>query len=415
MYLPTTVKNPFSEIKFERKHLNREQIISKVWEVMLYLFCFFPYTMWISYHWFPKLYTASDTQPYALIFSTLFLLIYIWKEPMLKHETILILCFEFGVSILAILSIKEAGVGYAFKTYSTYVSAFVIPAAIYIVLKKNHGLNERLIKCCIWIWFAVGFIQKYFIPNFGNFWVIRQTTSSARGVVGCATEPTHYGTVCVFMMLIAYGFLKNRWLYIGILLIQIMGFAGSTISLMYIGVYLVAIALNQIVLRKKFAFVKSAGIIFGGTGMLYYIYTKGILPVRMNYLLGYIFDRNWKKFFGDGSVRIRVSGIVDSLSSFIENHGMPQLMVVTRLNSGIGILLMECGFLAIFYLVAVAVVIYKAYPRNLRFIFVFGFMVIMFSTITFSSPMVGFYLGYCMYLGWERERKERTLEGTLDL
>ena len=97
MYLPTTVKNPFSEIKFERKHLNREQIISKVWEVMLYLFCFFSYTMWISYHWFPKLYTASDTQPYALIFSTLFLLIYIWKEPMLKHETILILCFEFGV------------------------------------------------------------------------------------------------------------------------------------------------------------------------------------------------------------------------------------------------------------------------------------------------------------------------------
>ncbi|MGN0428111.1 MAG: hypothetical protein ACI4F0_09945 [Agathobacter sp.] len=417
MYLPTTVKNPFASIELERRVSanKKEYYFDKLWEFLLYLACMFPFTMWIPYYFVPALYTASDTQPYALVFSAVILLIYIWKNPHLDKATMVCVFWGIGVIVFALLAIPDMGVGAALKKYSTYVSGVSIPIAVFLILKKNQGLNEGLLKLGIWIWFIVGFIQKNWIPNFGHYMVIRQVTNVSRGVVSCATEPTTYGCVCFFLILIALHFKKSRAFYVGFLLLQIFALAGSTISLLYVGVYIVGIALNEIIQRKKFALLKAVGLVGGGIWALYLGNKYNLLPARMKYLVGFAFQGNWVRVFGDGSVKLRIMGITDSVGSFLEHHGMPQGFNVVRLNSGIGILLMECGFFTIIFLAAVAVIIYKAYPKRIRFIFVFGFMCVMFSTVTFSNPIVGFYLGTCMYYGWLNEKKEAEVEGTLDL
>jgi hypothetical protein len=411
MQLPTRVVNPFSTLKLERTVFSRDKIL----EVLLYVACFFPFTMWIPYYFVPALYTASDTQPYALVFSFFIAIIYLWKEPQISKLMVTILLFCIGVSVFAIVGMDQTGTMSVLKIYSTYVSIISISLAVYLVLKKNGGLNEKIVKICIWIWFAAGFIQMYVKEDFGHYLVVRQATNATRGVVGLATEPSAYGYVCFFLLLVALTFKRNMLLYVGLLLIQILAFAGSSVTLLYIGVYIVGIVLNEIILRKKFAFIKAVVLIGGGIGILYYAYIKNILPTRMGILVKYVFTGRWDLLLNDGSIKLRINGIRDSITSFLENNGLPQGFGISRTFSGIGILLMECGIFALVFLLAIGIIIWKAYPRRTRFVFVFGFMVMMLSTVTFSSPVVCFYIGYCAYQGWLSNEERNKIESTMDL
>ena len=77
-----------------------------------------------------------------------------------------------------------------------------------------------------------------------------------------------------------------------------------------------------------------------------------------------------------------------------------------KIMSGIGGLFYECGFIAIIILLAIAVIIWKSYPRDTRLLYTAGFLCIMLSSIPFSSPIVGFYLGHCLYEMRKREKEK---------
>jgi hypothetical protein len=304
---------------------------------------------------------------------------------------------------------ESEGVGAAFKTESTYISVLSITLCVYMLMKRRGGMNERLVKVNSWIWFLFGFVQTYIKSDFGHYLVIRQSTNLTRGVVGCATEPSAYGYVGLIMILLAFRFKKHRVFYIGLWLFQILGLAGSTVSLIYVGVYIVAYVINDIMLRKKFAVVKSLVILGGGIGALFYLNAKQLLPSRMGILVNYAFAGRWNMIYNDGSVHKRLGGVIDSFVGFWQNRGIPQGFGIERPFSGIGIYLLECGIFSIPFLAAVGWIIWKAYPGKYRFIFTFGFLVVMISTITFSSPIVCFYLGACMYWREERIKKQREL------
>lgn len=401
MYIATRHKNPFAAMKLERKVWNKAFVIDKGWEILLYLTCLFPFTMWL-----PFFNTATDTQPYAIVVAFFCLIYYflIDKDAKDNHKmskfmmVLTILCVLMGS--LAFLSMPDAGLVRVAKQYVMYMSMIMIPLSVFLVWKKNGGMNETLIKICIWVWFLCGIIQKTINPYFGNRFVMRQSTSWTRGVVGFATEPSAYGFFCFFLMLIAFSFQKNRLLYIGLLIIQIFGFAESTVSLMYFGVYIIGYFLNEIVLRKKFALLKVAIISAGGFGTFYYAYIKGFLPTRMNWLAMAAFRGDWKYIIYDESIAERIGGIVDSFQAFVANRGMPHGFGGDRAFSGVGILLVEGGVISIFLLGVIALLIWRAYPKKYRFLFVFGFLITMLSAIPFSSPIVCFYLGYCVYQGF---------------
>lgn len=402
MYIKTRHKNPFATMTMERKIWDRTQIIDKVWEILLYLTCLFPFTMWI-----PFLNAATDTQPYAVIVAFFCVIYYFFVDKAAKENQkmnkllafLMLICVAMGA--IAILSIPDAGIARVAKQYVMYMSMILIPLAVFFVWKRNDGMNERLIKLCIWIWFLTGVMQKTVNPNFGSQFVFRQSTNAIRGAVGLATEPSAYGFYCFFVLLLTLSFKRNRLLYMALLVIQIFGLAESSVTVMYFGVYIVGFILNEIVLRKRFAILKTALLGGGGLGAVYLAYQKNLLPTRMKQLVGYAFTGNWKRILGDESIALRIGGIVDSFDSFVKHYGMPQGFGGNRAFSGVGILLVEGGIISIVLLFVVGRFIWNAYPKRYRFIFVFGFMITMLSAIPFSSPIVCLYMGYCVYFAWE--------------
>jgi hypothetical protein len=384
----------------------QKPVLDKIIELLLYLTCLFPFTMWI-----PAIYTGSDTQPYAFLVSLAVVMYYFCldknKAQNMRAERIIVLLFWLCVlmGILALVAIPDYGFSAVARKYMTYVSIIAIPYATCLVWKRNGGMNEPLIKVCVLLWFFSGLIQKTINSSFGSGFVVRQTTDSMRGLVGLATEPSAYGFYCFFVLLLVLSFRKNRWLYILLLLIQIFLFAQSSVTLVYFGVYVIGFALNEIVLHKRFALLRSVVLVGAGIGALYYLYTKSLLPTRMNRIMGYVVNANWDELLKDGSIEQRINGITQSFSVLIANRGLPNGFGGDRYFSGVGILIAEGGFISILLLCVIGKIIYDAYPRKYRFIFVFGFMVTMLSSIPFSSPIVCFYLGYCLYMGSESKKK----------
>lgn len=396
MQIPIMVKNPFSTLCFERKKVNSKK--DKCLEILLYVTCLFPFTNFI-----PFLAIGTDTQPYGVAVAVLILLIYLREETRLEKEAVylLLLCVVMGA--FAVMELSDSGMKSVLIRYITYISLFAIPVAVFCVLKRSEGLNESLIKVCIWVWFMAGLIQMTIDKDFGHLFVARQTTNAKRGIVGLATEPSAYGYVCFLLVLLVLEMNKHRLLYLGLLLIQIVVFAGSSVTLVYFGVYAVGIVLNEIVLRKRFAILKALALFGGGIGLLYFAYLQHFLPTRMEELTGYAFAGEWSNLFGDASIYLRIQAIVKSVESFKNNYGLPHGFSTSRQMSGVGILLIEGGVIAIALLFVIGRIIWKAYPKRTRFIFVFGFLIMMLSAIPFSSPIICFYIGYCMYKVWQKE------------
>lgn len=385
-----------SAIHKEKKKLDIESIAEIVLEVLLYVSCLFPFTMWI-----PAWYTGTDSQPYAFAISILVILYYgiVKKEKSMPKPL-----FQIGLCILFLsaYAITDAfGLGFFFiaKRYVTFASVFSITLAFYYTCKNRGRINEVWIKAAIWIWLFVGAIQMWIKPDFAARFVMRQTTDMTRGVVSLATEPSAYGYYCLFLLLLIWGFQKNRLLYTGLVILQILGLAQSSVTLMYIAIYLVGYAVNDIWVQKKKAIVKYISIIFTGGVLACIAYVKHLLPYRMHQIIDMVLRRDWNGILKDGSITKRLEGIIQSTVRFINNLGLPQGFGGERYFSGNGILLVEGGFVSVLLLGLFAMIIWKAYPKKYRLMFAFGFLIVMFSAIPYSCPVVGMYLGLCVYLG----------------
>lgn len=68
--------------------------------------------------------------------------------------------------VLAVFGVMQVSLYDTLRAYFGYISLFFIPVATYLVLEARGGVNERLLKLITWIWFAVGFIQKYINSTF---------------------------------------------------------------------------------------------------------------------------------------------------------------------------------------------------------------------------------------------------------
>lgn len=394
-------------IKRENKKLDIAKIADCIFEVLLYSTCLFPFTMWV-----PVWYTGTDSQPYAFVISILAVLYYVCikKENKCSREMMLLIFCVLLIGVYAITDAISLGIMYVAKRYVTYVSMASIPLALFFVMKARGRVWERFIKFSIWVWLIAGIIQKWFDSDFAGRYVIRQTTDIERGVVSLATEPSAYGYYCLFVLLLVWGFQKNRLFYMGLLLIQILAMAQSTVTLMYLGIYLIGYALNEILLRKKYAFLKYFGLLGGGLGALYFAYSKQLLPGRMYQIIHLVLIGDWSSLLKDGSIGKRLDGITDSIGRFVDNLALPQGFVGERYFSGNGILLVEGGFISVIILFVLANMIWKAYPGSQRFMFVFGFLIIMFSAIPYSCPIVCMYIGYCCYqayIGVEGNEKNK--------
>lgn len=388
------VKNPLSS---GRIHWKKEyDWLSKCMEWLLYFGCFFPFVQLV--------YTGSDTQPNGLLVALVIVVLYfIHKKVKMTGRFALLGGMVLFVGAMAVWGLMKVNVYNTVRAYFGYISLLVIPLAVYIIFDLRGGMNERLVKVIIWIWFVTGFMQKYVNSEFLYSILSRHTTNAARGVVSLSSEPSAYGYMCLFMILLAMYFEKNRLFYVANLLIQIVVFAQSSVTLVYIAAYIVMYMVNELVYAKKYAVLKTVTLLGGGIGGLILIAKVARQGSRMQVLVSSLFLEP-EKLLKDGSITMRLEAISYSLKEFIANDGMPHGMA-EKIMSGIGTVLYELGILGVVLVVAVAAIIWMGYARGERITFTFGFLIMMFSSIPFSAPIISFYLGWCLY-----RRKKRVLE-----
>lgn len=387
-------------INRENKKLDIIKIADRIFEVLLYITCLFPFTMWI-----PAWYTGTDSQPYAFFVSVFAIIYYVFvRKAQSAPKCILQLALcVFLLGAYAITDALSLGFLAIAKKYVTFASLLTIPLAFFYTLKVTGRVREGIIKAAIWIWLLVGLVQMWIAPDFAGSFVMRQTTDATRGVVSLATEPSAYGYYSLFLLLFAWNFQKGRLLYMGLVLLQILGFAQSTVTLIYIGVYVVGYAINEILIGKKYAFAKYLGLVIIGALITYIAYIRQLLPYRISQIIQALLNGDWDGLLKDGSIIKRLEGISSSVNRFINNLGLPQGFSGERYFSGNGILLVEGGFVSVIILAILARMIWKAYPKNYRFMFTMGFFFVMFSAIPYSCPMISLYLGYCCFLGKQEE------------
>mgnify|MGYP004679852907 CR=1 FL=1 len=388
-------ENPLSKQKFYRPTIDRVPDI--ILELLLYAACFFPFVQIV--------YIGSDTQPYGMLAAMLVVIVcWIRSARMTKAYGVIALC-GIGMGAFALIMLLQENVYMAFRSYFSYLTLIFVPLAVYLMMKKHGGMNDTLTKAAIWIWFIVGFVQKYIRSDFGYSLTARHTTGGTRGAVSLASEPSAYGYICIFLILIALRLKKHAKFYVLNLMIQIIVFATSSVALVYIAVYIAAYMLNELLFHKKYAVLKTALVAGGGIGGLWFI-AKFVPPTnRMGALVNFLFHEP-QRLIQDESIVMRAEAITYSFRSFYENHFLPHGMNDYRLMTGVGSLIYECGFVAVIILAAIAVIIWKSYPKGINIFYTLGFLLIMFSSIPFSSPIVGFYIGQCLYEAVKKDREK---------
>ena len=230
-------------------------------DLLLYLFCGLPFlSLFIPF--------PMDIQPYALLMATIYLCII--GNIRIKKETILIFAICMFASVFAVISMLEdrsdSEIFMIIRKVFNYISFFVVSLSVYNSFCKTNGLVERWIKILILIWLVVGLIQTFWTPYFMKEFVANMRTSGNRGVTSLASEPSFYGYMMIFMGFLASRFKKrrDRIVFEGLCLLQIIFLAKSAVTLIYLVVFIGFYAIVSFFSNQKISFERLRMFIIAG-------------------------------------------------------------------------------------------------------------------------------------------------------
>ncbi len=362
--------------------------INKILEFLLYFFCFFPFIAFVN--------IGTDMQPYAFLIATVYIIFNTsLKSKWFDYTQIFFLCY---VAILLVLSMTSNEYFTIIRSFFNYISVSIISLAVYISLKQNNGINEYYIKAFIIIWLLIGMIQLFVDRSFLGTIISNFRTSSTRGVCSLASEPSFYGYISFFFLIISYQFKNNRIIYILLSIFQIVVLAQSTVTISYVIIYYSITLLYKFVKNKN---IKSILLIISAMGILaisFAIINKYLPNTRMVILINKMAS-NPLSILNDERVEQRFNHIKLAIESFCDSYGFPHGYAVfitysKRIMSGYGAVLHELGIIGAFYIVLWFVYISKAYDYSAAV----AITIIMFSAIQVGNPIFCFFLGICIYL-----------------
>lgn len=375
--------------------------IRKFWDRKLNRIVYFLFYMAMCFPFVGGKIINTDTQPWALLLAILLvcgrcLATKCWERN--TYIDILTLYFMIAVVIGLFSVTKGLPVMSLARSGANYASVFFIPIAVYQMIKEMDGLNEKWIKLAIWIWFAVGMIQRFVNRSFAYSLLTLPRTSADRGVISLSGEPSFYGYMCLFFLLFVMEFKKKRLLYMACLLFQIVFLAMSSITILYVAIFIMFYILEDVMKggRLGLSFI-SIGIasLFGGYLAMRNFQSDNRL---LKLLKALYYDRS--VLLDDPSMNQRMDDIQGALGAFAEHLGLPYGYATNRIMSGYGAALYETGVAAILIIVLFAVLFAEG---KHAFATTASMTVIMFSAIQLACPMLSFYLGYGLYKKYKKK------------
>ncbi len=388
--------------------VNRSNFILNKWLYFCFLFfVFFPYIQIVP--------LGTDTQPYALMFG--FLLFFLFDKKFTWVEQLLAF-LVFSSFIIFLVSDMTFN---SIRSFIGYASLFFIAYITFRVLRTGRIDLGSFITYSVITWFFIALIQMIFSRNFITFIVSGARTTDNRGVTGLAPEPTFLGITFLFFMIIIFLVdMKNKKLLVSLCVIGIVFLAQSSMVVLFLAILIGLWAITHINIKSFF-------------GIVLIVILAPMLFMRMSDTrLGYLFNRLIEEpeslVLVDASINDRFFHIFFSIKGFFENFLMPngfdfwvpyvssQVLAYSnyvivewfsfggRIMSGFGAGFYELGIIFMIVPYVLFWLLYKIFSANLRlFIFHFSFIfIIMFSAITISYPLFGFYIGLLQYLLWKK-------------
>lgn len=365
-------------------------------KIQYYIFIFFCYFPFITPYNF-----GSDIQPYALLLALTIVVPNVLFDLKLNKRLFPIALVAIFSSIMLIIGGRPTFLG--IRSAINYISLFFIASASLIAFKRFEGLNEKYFKITINMWFVIGAIQLIYDRSFLNFLIAGARTSSSRGVISLASEPSFYGYTIVFMMLFVLDFKKDRFVYLINLLVQLFLFSQSAVAILYLFIYVGIYLLSNIIkinFKQYKAIIAIVTFVALTTLLAFKIYPDNRATIIMKEFMA----NPMQLVQRDKSISVRVESILNplkvSFSHLLVPHGYYNTFEHTgysRIMSGYGAALYELGVVGLFLIVKVHLIIKKAiYHTNSKINAIF-ITIIMFSAIQIASPIFAFYIGYCIY------------------
>lgn len=392
---------------------------------LLLVFCLLPYISVLR--------LGTDTQPNALIFSVLILIVN-YKKGLPKLSI-----FYFVVFYGALLVFLFSELNFrAFLSFSNYMSIVLVPLAVYITLKRFNGLPFNLFKWVVIIWGVVGIVQKFVYNNFLSFLLNRISSSgmAGRGVASLSPEPTYYGTMLLLFLvvyLLNYADRKDKKiLYFIIFQFFVLAISTTAIAMIILafGVYFL-LTLTKSTLQSIMKIV-----LYMMIGAMAIILISPLFEGTRFYNAAELAYQNPRLMLLDGSMMERFNAAYFPILSLSEQYGLPKgfstfkeymfikkdsglyddlflyaynpssvyegydksLAGYDRILSGYGMGFFELGFIGLLIPVAIFLSIRKLLKsRIVLFAFVI-FNIVLLSAMSLNNALILFILGNMFYL-----------------
>ncbi|EKN12228.1 hypothetical protein [Parabacteroides goldsteinii] len=377
----------------------------------LFIFnCFFPYIYLIP--------LQTDSQPIAFLFSIALFIFYYKKID--KDDFVLFILFVISFVFLLFSNFSFS----SFRSFYSYASLFFITFISYKTLSYLNGIPYKLFVITVVIWGIVGFVQLFINPDFCTFLLRGKQggfgLETGRGVTSLSTEPSYYGMMCLFFLIILclnYPYKrKSNWLFF-VIMIQLFIFSRSSIAIL---VLMISFIISAIYKGIKYNILHLFLLLILIPIFCYVIFSLSIyMP---NYRIGSIILDFMNHPFDlsafDGSVQERFFHVYFSLYGTIQNcglpHGFDNFHIVnqgnfyflddleinySRIMSAFGGILYELGFFSIMFF-SVFLRSVKALIKNdiNNLFYITILVVILFVGFSFSSSIIPFILGNIIFL-----------------
>jgi len=376
----------------------------RIFYLLILLVSFFPYITPVSF--------GTDIQPWSILTVTTFsmLLFYNGYRPP-KVIVYLLIPTVFSIFLFPVGDNQFSSI----RSVAGYFTISLTPIVFYYMLKRHYDLTIIFLKFTVIAYLIVGFVQIVFDMNFLSFLLNRVSTFGGRGSTSLSPEPTFYGIICLFLILLFITLdVKNKSLFIYLLLLQILFIAQSSMAILFLlifGAYYSILKFNA-----KIFLLLIVTLFLGMVILNFYNY-----DIRALHLLSQLITHP-ESLMSDDSINTRMGIIYFSIKGFIDGYGMPngfgafsdywtieilkQNIFVqvygtppVRIMSFYGSILFELGVIGLLIPISYSIIIFKAYKKNIKDFLLFFFFLntILFTAIPLSLPLVGVYMAALLY------------------
>ena len=215
-------------------------------------------------------------------------------------------------------------------------------------------------------------------------------SSSYRGAVGLASEPSFFGIACFYFLHMVSKFMKKQTLYYLLTLIMGIVYAQSAMGIIFIGAYIL-MQLIEVTNTRRGVYLWLGAI--GAVIVFLILLNTVMVGTRMHEIFVTFMKGGLDALLKDDSAGNRFDALTGAFLDPLKNFFMP-MGYTTRIGSGYGGFLCELGFFAFPILISISRVMSTTFKRSVtRGIYFAVITFLLFNNTQVGNPLLLFVIG----------------------